>query len=79
MADTMKPREPGEDGSTQGQIMTPMCSENVGNKGDGKTKSFKSVVGAANDKSSGNASIEGPGMKGNWDTQISIKGSNKKY
>jgi hypothetical protein len=78
MSDKMKTREPGEDGSTQGQIQTPMCSENVANKGGEKTHSFKKAVGSI-DKSGKANTIEGPGMTGNWDTQISIKGSNKKY
>lgn len=76
--DTMKPRDPGDEGSMQGQIQTPMCSENVGNKGGGKTHSFKKAVGDLNNTSAANT-IEGPGMKGDWDTQITIKGSNKKY
>lgn len=80
MADNMKPREPGEEGSTQGQIQTPMCSANVKNEGGGKTQSFKKAVGDINKSGNGSANtIEGPGMKGNWDTQISIKGTNKKY
>ena len=76
MADTMKSREPGDDGSTQGQIKTPMCSENVDNQGDGKVHSYKKAVGSL-DKSSAANSIEGPGAKGNWDTQMKISGSNK--
>ena len=79
-----KGREPGEKGSTQGQIMTPMCDENVSNKGGGDIHSYKGVV---NTKSAGPSSgdlktdnaIEGPGVKGNWDTQVKITGNNKKY
>jgi hypothetical protein len=74
----MKPREPGEEGSTQGQIETPMCSENVGNKSGGATHSYKKAVGDIN-KAGTNNDIEGPGMKGDWDTQITIKGTNRKY
>lgn len=69
---------PGEEGSTQGQIKTPMCSENVGNDGGGKTHSFKKAVGDINKGGAAN-SIEGPGMKGNWSAGIKISGSNKKY
>ncbi len=78
MADKMKAREPGESGSMQGQIQTPMCSENVGNQGGGKTHSYKKALGTM-DKSGKANTIEGPGMEGDWDTQISIKGTNKKY
>ena len=74
--DTMKGREPGEEGSTQGQIETPMCSANVGNEGGGKTHSFKSVTKITGE---GGTDIAGPGAKGQWDTQIKITGSNKKY
>ena len=79
MPDTMKPREPGEDGSMQGQIKTPMCSENVQSKGEGKVHSFKKATGDI-DKSGGKGnSIEGPGMKGEWTGGINIKGSNRRY
>lgn len=72
MADVMKPREPGEPGSTTGDIKTPMCSENVGNKGGGKTHSYKGMP-----DSSGDAGlVKGPGAQGKWDAGISIKGSN---
>lgn len=73
-----KIKGPGDEGSMQGQIKTPMCSENVGNDGGGKTHSYKKAVGTI-DKGGKANDIEGPGMKGNWDTQISIKGTNKKY
>lgn len=79
MADKLKPREPGEEGSTQGQIKTPMCSENVGNDGGGKTHSFKKATGKIDKGGGAGNSIEGPGMTGNWDTQIKISGTNKKY
>lgn len=75
--DTLKTREPGEDGSTQGQIQTPMCSENVANKKGGDTHSYEKATGKIND--SGSTSIEGPGMKGNWDAGIKISGTNRKY
>jgi len=76
MADEkMKGREPGEDGTTVGQIDTPMCSANVGDKGGSATHSYKSIT--KNATGEGGADIFGPGENGNWDTQIDIKGSNK--
>ena len=72
--DEMKGREPGEAGTTVGQIDTPMCSANVGDKNGGGTHSFKSVIKGASGE--GGADISGPGMQGKWDTQIDIKGSN---
>jgi hypothetical protein len=79
----MAPREPGDPGSKQNQIATPMCKENVDNKGGGKTHSYADTMNLnAAGPSSGDLKtdnkIEGPGAKGNWDTQISIKGSNLK-
>lgn len=74
MADTMSPREPGEAGSMQGDIKTPMCSENVGNKGGGKTKSYSGMPSSGTDS----GLVMGPGAKGKWDTQINISGSNVK-
>lgn len=85
MTDKMSAREPGEKGSMQGQIKTPMCSENVGNKGDPGTHSFKSTMnlnaaGPSKGAMKTDNKIDGPGAKGNWDTQISISGNNtKKY
>ncbi len=83
-------REPGDKGSMQGQIKTPMCKENVDNQGGGGSGSSPKVhsySGTMNLDAAGpskgamktDSKIEGPGMKGNWDTQITIKGSNKKY
>jgi hypothetical protein len=78
MADTMKTREPGEDGSTVGQIKTPMCSENVDDQGDGKTHNYDKATG--NPDTSGGAGIKGPGMQGKWTAGINITGSNnRKY
>ncbi len=65
---------PGDSGSMQGQIKTPMCSENVQNKGDGKVHSYSKATG--NPSTSGGGSIKGPGAQGKWDTQISINGDN---
>lgn len=72
MAET---KGPGLSGSTQGQINTPMCSENVDNQGDAKVHNYEKATGKIN--TTGGSSIEGPGAKGNWDTQVTIKGSNK--
>ena len=58
---------PGDQGSMQGQIKTPMCSENVGNKGGGQTQSYSKVTSAfSGSKGSGksDSSIYGPGTKG---------------
>jgi hypothetical protein len=79
--DVMKPREPGEDGSTQGQIQTPMCKDNVQNKKGGDTHSYKGTMNlnAAGNGNGGlktDSKIEGPGANCNWDTQITIKGNN---
>lgn len=85
MADSMKTREPGDEGSKQGQIDTPMCKENVGNKGGGKTHSYKDTMnlnaaGPSKGAMKTDGTIEGPGAKGDWDTQVRIKGNNtKKY
>ena len=69
---------PGDEGSTQGQIKTPMCSENVDNQGDGKVDYMKKATGSL-DKGGKNNDIEGPGMKGSWTAGIKITGTNKKY
>lgn len=81
---TSETREPGEKGSMQGQIKTPMCSENVGNKGDPKTHSFKSTMnldaaGPGKGAMKTDGSIKGPGAQGNWTGGTSIKGSNVKH
>lgn len=65
---------PGDKGSTQGQIQTPMCKENVDNQGDGKVHSYKNTMNIGSTSSSN--TIEGPGAKGKWNTQIDITGSN---
>ena len=77
MADVMKPREPGESGSTTGQIKTPMCSENVGNKGGGATHSYKGMPDSSSDASL----VKGPGAQGKWNAMKDISGTNlgKKY
>lgn len=57
--------QPGHPGSKHGQIDTPMCKENVGNKGGGKTHSYaKALEGVTGEKSGGKGnSILGPGAK----------------
>lgn len=85
----MEKREPGDKGSMQGQIKTPMCSENVDNQGGGgsgsspKVHSYKNTMnldaaGPSKGAMKTDSKIEGPGAKGNWDTQIKISGSNVK-
>lgn len=74
---------PGDKGSKQGQIQTPMCSENVDNQGGGKTHDYSGTMnlnaaGPSNGGLKTDNKIEGPGAKGDWSTQITIKGSNLK-
>ena len=74
---------PGQSGSTQGQIKTPMMSQNVANKGGEKVHSFKSTMnldaaGPSKGALKTDSKIEGPGVTCNWDTQKTIKGSNLK-
>lgn len=70
MADTKN--SPGISGSDAGQIQTPMNSTNAGKKGGGSIKSYEGMPSTASD---GNL-VEGPGAKGNWSTQVTIKGNN---
>lgn len=55
---------PGDPGSMQGPIKTPMCSANVGNKGGGATESYSKITGAFKSSGSGKGDIYGPGTKG---------------
>lgn len=70
MAKIGGPRNPGDPGTTVGQIMTPMCEENVGRKNTPGVHSYKSTFndgaggGHGNMKTSN--SIEGPGVKGEY-------------
>ena len=63
---------PGIKGSSADQIDTPMNSANVGK---GNTPSVKKYDGMPSSASDSNL-VEGPGAKGNWSTQVTIKGSN---
>lgn len=77
-------REPGDKGSMQGQIKTPMCKENVGNKGDPGVEKFSGTMnlnaaGPSKGAMKTDSKIEGPGATGKWDTQIKISGSNVKH
>jgi hypothetical protein len=69
------PKSPGGEGSKQDQIQTPMNEDNVDSKGGGETHSYKKITGGIS--KGGSVSIAGPGAEANWDTQVSIKGSNK--
>ena len=65
------PRNPGEEGTTVGQIKTPMCSENVGRKNTPGTETFKGTfnkdsAGGGRGSMTTSNSIEGPGKKGEW-------------
>ncbi len=70
MADSKMKGGEGFPGSMQGQIKTPMCSENVSNKGGGathdysKTMNLNSAGGKGGMKTDG--SVKGPGEKGSW-------------
>jgi hypothetical protein len=70
---------PGGEGSTQGQIDTPMSKGNVSNEGDGKIHDFSKATGNPDTSGGGPNDIEGPGMKGSWTGGINITGTNKKY
>lgn len=58
---------PGDDGTTVGQIKTPMCPENVGRKNDPGTHSYKGTFNTGGKGGSkGGSTISGPGVKGSW-------------
>lgn len=54
---------PGDMGSMQGPIKTPMCDKNVSNKGGGATQSYSKITSGFKG-SKGDAAIYGPGTKG---------------
>ena len=54
-------REPGEEGTTVGQIQTPMCSTNVQRKNTPSILTYKSTMDTGGEK--GGNQIEGPGKK----------------
>ncbi len=54
-------REPGEDGTTVGQIQTPMCSTNVQRKNTPSILTYESTMNTKD--SGGSSSIMGPGTK----------------
>ena len=58
----MMPKEPGFDGTTVGQIDTPMCPTNVGRKNTPGVHDFGKAVGNASGKGGGD--IKGPGVAG---------------
>lgn len=58
-------REPGEEGTTVGQIKTPMCPTNVGRQNTPKVLTYESTMDT-NEKSSGSSSINGPGTKNKY-------------
>lgn len=64
--------EPGEEGTMVGDIKTPMCSANVGKKGDGS--SVHKYKGMPSSETDGGL-IEGPGAKGTGG-EVTIAGSN---
>lgn len=58
-------REPGDKGTTVGQIETPMCPENVGRKNTPSILSYKSTMNTG-EKSSGKDSINSPANKNKY-------------
>ena len=72
-------KEPGDPGTTVGQIKTSMCPENVGRKNTPGTHSFAKATGGVTGASSGSAgaanSIKGPGREGTAGP-LTKKGSN---
>lgn len=54
-------REPGEEGTTVGQIQTPMCPTNVQRKNTPSILTYKSTMDTGGEK--GGNQIEGPGKK----------------
>jgi hypothetical protein len=65
------PRNPGEEGTTVGQIKTPMCSENVDRQNTPGTHSYsntfdKDSPGGGRGSMTTSGTIEGPGKKGEW-------------
>lgn len=57
-------RDPGDKGTTVGQIETPMCAENVGRKNTPKILSYKGTMDTGGEK--GKEQIEGPGNKNKY-------------
>ncbi len=54
-------RKPGDEGTTVGQIQTPMCKENVGRKNTPSILGYGSTMDTGG--TSGKSQIEGPGTK----------------
>ena len=54
-------REPGEEGTTVGQIQTPMCSTNVQRKNTPSILTYESTMNTGGEK--GGNQIQGPGTK----------------
>jgi len=54
-------REPGEEGTTVGQIQTPMCSTNVQRKNTPSILTYESTMNTGGEK--GGSQIQGPGTK----------------
>ncbi len=57
-------RQPGDPGTTVGQIETPMCKENVGRKNTPKILTYESTMDTGGEK--GKSQIEGPGTKNKY-------------
>ena len=60
-------REPGEDGTTVGQIQTPMCPTNVGRKNTPSVMTYENTMNKNSPGGPGlstGSKIMGPGEKG---------------
>ena len=57
-------REPGDEGTTVGQIQTPMCKENVQRKNTPSILTYESTMDTGGTK--GGSQIEGPGTKNKY-------------
>lgn len=58
-------REPGEEGTTVGQIQTPMCPVNVGRKNTPSILTYESTMNK-NEPNSGGAKIDSPANKNKY-------------
>lgn len=57
-------REPGDKGTTVGQIITPMCPENVDRQNTPSILTYKSTMDTGGSK--GGSQITGPGTKNKY-------------
>lgn len=60
----MPNKGPGDEGTTVGQIKTPMCPENVGRKNTPGTHDYSKALGGSSMSGGKGGTILGPGAKG---------------